>query len=63
MRDLYVIRRVSFCWPQVEPASARRMLRRGVARDMIDEMCDEKVRWGSNVTPKMRGFLASGRGD
>ena len=44
MRDLYVIRRVSFCWPQVVPARARRILRRGVARDMMDEMCDEKVR-------------------
>ena len=45
MRDLYVIRRVSFCWPQVVPARARRILRRGVARDMMDEMWDEKLRW------------------
>ena len=44
MRDLYVIRRVSFCWPQEVPARARRILRRGVARDMMDEMCDEKVK-------------------
>ena len=38
MRDLNVMRRVSFCWPQVVPARARRMLRRGVAREMMDEM-------------------------
>ena len=38
MRDLYVMRRVSFCWPQVEPARARRMLRRGVAWDTMDVM-------------------------
>jgi len=38
MRDLYVIRRVSFCWPQLVPARAFRRLIRGAARDMIDEM-------------------------
>ena len=34
MIDLYVMMMVSFCWPQPVPARARRMLRRGVARDM-----------------------------
>ena len=38
MRDLYVMRRVSFCWPQVVPARARRILRRGAARETMDEM-------------------------
>ena len=34
--DLKVIMRVSFCWPQVVPASALRMLMRGEALLMID---------------------------
>ena len=38
MSDLYVMRMVSFCWPQVVPARALIMLRRGVMRDMRDEM-------------------------
>ena len=44
MSDLYVMISVSFCWPQEVPARARMMLRRGVIRDMRDEMCWVKVR-------------------
>ena len=36
MRDLKVMRRVSFCWPQPVPARAFRRFRRGEAREMID---------------------------
>ena len=61
MSDLYVMRMVSFCWPQVVPARALMMLRRGVMRDMRDEMCWLKVRCGSKVTPKIRGFLSRGK--
>ena len=53
---------VSFCWPQVVPASARRMLIRGVAREMMELMWGVNVKWGSSVTPSMRGCLARGRG-
>ena len=38
MSDLYVMRMVSFCWPQVVPARAIMMLRRGVMREMRDDM-------------------------
>ena len=38
IRDLYVIIRVSFCWPQLVPARAFRRFIRGAAREMIDEM-------------------------
>ena len=44
MRDLKVTSKVSLLAPQVVPASARRMLRRGEAREMIDEMCGLKVK-------------------
>ena len=62
MRDLKVMSRVSFCWPQKVPARARRMLRREEARDIMESMWGEKVKWGSKVTPRMRGFSDSGRG-
>ena len=38
MRDLYVMTRVSFCWPQLVPARALRRFMRGEARVMMDEM-------------------------
>ena len=38
MRDLKVMMRVSFCWPQQVPARAFRRLMRGAAREMMDEM-------------------------
>ena len=59
--DLYVMTMVSFCWPQLVPARALRMLRRGVMRVMRLLMCGPKVKWGSRVTPRMRGCLSSGR--
>ena len=61
MSDLKVMRRVSLLAPQVVPARARRILRRGVARVMIEEMCGEKVKWGSKVTPRMQGLRFRGR--
>ena len=61
MRDLKVISRVSFCWPQKVPARARRMLRREEARETMESIWGEKVKWGSKVTPRMRGFSDSGR--
>ena len=60
---MYVVIRVSFCWPQVVPARAFRMLRRGDARETIEAMWGEKVKWGSKVTPSIRGFLLRGRGE
>ena len=36
--DLYVMAIVSHCWPQLVPASAFRMFRRGVAREMRFEI-------------------------
>ena len=57
MRD-----RVSTCWPQVVPARALRTLRRRVAREMWLVMWEPKVKRGSRVTPKRRGFLARGSG-
>ena len=63
IRDLYVVMRVYFCWPQLVPARTLRILRRGEARDTIEETWAEKVKWGSKVTPRMRGFLARGRGE
>ena len=53
---------VSLCWPQVVPASARRMLILGVAREMMELMRRVNVKWGSSVTPSMRVCLARGRG-
>ena len=38
MRELKVMSRVFFCWPQLEPARARRLLMRGVDRVMMDEI-------------------------
>ena len=61
MRDLKVMISVSLLAPQLVPARARRMLRRGAAREMMDEMCGEKVKWGSQVTPRMRGLRSSGK--
>ena len=61
MRDLKVIRRVSFCWPQPVPANARRRLRRGVARVTREAKWEEKVNLGSSVTPSIVGFLLRGR--
>ena len=61
MSDLNVMRRVSLLAPQVVPARALRMFKRGVARVMMDEMCGEKVKWGSKVTPRMRGLRFRGR--
>ena len=46
MSDLKVMRRVSLLAPQVVPARALRMFKRGVARVMMDEICGEKVMWG-----------------
>ena len=43
------------------PASARRMLMREVAWEMIELMWGVNVKWGSSVTPSMRGCLARGR--
>ena len=51
---------VSLCWPQVVPASAFKMLRRGEARVISDLMWGAKVKWGSRVTPSIRGFLSKG---
>ena len=62
MRDLKVIMRVSFCWPQPVPARAFRRLIRGEAREMIDEMWGENVKWVSNTTPKIRGRRSRGSG-
>ena len=61
IRDLYVVIRVSFCWPQLVPARAFMMFSRGDAREIIDETWEEKVKWGSKITPRMRGFLLRGR--
>ena len=44
MSDLNVMRMVSLCWPQVVPARALMMLRRGVIRDMRDDICWLKVK-------------------
>ena len=44
MMNLYVMMSVSFYWPQEVPARAWMMLRRGVIREMRDEMCWVKVR-------------------
>ena len=63
MRDLKVSISVSFCWPQLVPARARMILRRGVARLMIDEMCGVKVKGVSKITPRMRGLRSRGRGE
>ena len=63
MRDLKVIMRVSLYCPQVVPAKARRRFSRGAAREMMYEMCGVKVKWGSKMTPKMRGFRSRGRGE
>ena len=60
MSALKVIMRVSFCWPQLVPASALRILRRGVARETRVAIWGEKVKWGSRVTPSTRGFLSKG---
>ena len=38
IRDLNVMIMVSFCWPQVVPASALRMLMRGEALFMMEVM-------------------------
>ena len=62
MRDLKVISRVSFCWPQSVPARARRMLRREAERWIMDETWGAKVKWVSKVTPRMRGVRSRGRG-
>ena len=56
-------RRVSLCWPQEVPARARSILRREEARETTASMCGEKVKWGSKVTPRIRGFSDSGRGE
>ena len=63
MRDLKVIRRVSFSWLQLVPVSALRMLIRGAIRFMIASMCGEKVKCGSSLTPRIRGFLSRGSGE
>ena len=57
MSDLKVSISVSFCCPQLVPARARMMLRRGEARWMIDAM------WEVKVTPRMRGLRSRGRGE
>ena len=44
MSDLYVMRMVSLCWPHVVPARALMMLRRGVIREMRDEMWCAKLK-------------------
>ena len=61
IRDLQVMMRVSLDWPQEVPARALRMFSRGVAREMREAMWRKKVRWGSNVTPRIRGCSARGR--
>ena len=63
MRDLKVIMMVSLCCPQVVPAKARRRFSRGTARETMNDMWGVKVKWGSNVTPKMRGLRSRGRGE
>ena len=63
MSDLKVSVRVSFCWPQLVPARARMMLSRGVARLMMEVICGVNVKWGSNITPRMRGFCSRGKGE
>ena len=55
--------RVSLHCSQEVPARALRMLRSGEARETRDDMWGEKVNLGSNVTPKMRGFSAKGKGE
>ena len=62
MRDLKIIRRASFCWPQlVPPERARRMLRQGAERWMMDEKWGAKVKWVSKMNPKMRGVRSRGK--
>ena len=43
------------------PARALRIFRGGVVRVMMDEICGEKVMWGSKVTPRMRGLRFRGK--
>ena len=57
MRDLKVIRRVSFSWPQLVPVSALRMLICGAICFMIASMWGEKVKCGASLTPRTRVFL------
>ena len=44
MSDLKVMSMVSRCWPHEVPARALRMFKRGEAREMMELMCDEKVK-------------------
>ena len=51
IKDLYLIRIVSFCRLQLVPARASRMLIRDEARVMIESMWEEKMIWVSKITP------------
>ena len=44
---------VSFWAPQSEPARDLRMLRREEALEIRLEMCSEKLKWVSKVTPRI----------
>ena len=60
MSDFKIVSNVSFSWSQLVPARAFRRLRRGEAREMIDEIWGEKVKCVSNTTPKIRGRRSRG---
>ena len=59
--DWYVRRSVSFWWPQVEPPRAFSILSRLEHLAVMDLTCGPKVKSGSKVTPRILGFMSSGR--
>ena len=61
MAALYVTRRVSFCWPHVEPASAFKMESLCRALRAMSSTWAQKVRVGSKVTPRILGRFSIGR--
>src|SRR5664279_823308 len=57
---LYVVIRVSFCFPQVVDVSAFRILIDLSAFSFVASMCLWKVSFGSKVSPSILGFLTVG---
>ena len=52
--------RVSFCLPQAVEVSAFTMLSDLSAFSLVILICSEKFSLGSNVTPRILGFLSNG---
>ena len=62
MMALYVVRMVSLSWPQVVPVRAFSTCRRLDALAAMLVTCGVKVNRGSNITPRILGFLLVGTG-